>query len=61
MEGRILSAEQALEAAQAAAVDPAVQTDPRALQERLAALESAHREVEQLYARWAELEARVKA
>jgi len=60
MEGRILSAEQALDAAQAAAVDPAVQTDPRALQERLAALEIAHREVEQLYARWADLEARVK-
>ncbi len=58
MEARILAAEQALESAQAAAVDPAVQTDPRALQERLATLESAQAGVERLYARWAELESR---
>ena len=61
MEERILAAEQALETAQAAAVDPAVQSDPRALQERLAALEAAQVQVERLYARWAELEASVKA
>ncbi len=61
MEERILAAEQALETAQTAAVDPAVQSDPRALQERLAALEAAQAQVERLYARWAELEASVKA
>jgi ATP-binding cassette subfamily F protein uup len=56
MEARILIAEGNLETAQAAVEDPAVATDPAALQERCNALEVARREVERLYARWAELE-----
>ena len=56
MEAKILAAEGSLEAAQAAVEDPAVATDPAALQERCNALEAARREVERLYARWAELE-----
>ncbi|HYO13151.1 MAG TPA: ABC-F family ATP-binding cassette domain-containing protein [Thermoanaerobaculia bacterium] len=56
MEEKILEAEDAVAAAQAAVDDPAVATDPAELQARCAALEEARREVERLYARWAELE-----
>ena len=38
--------------------DPAIASDPTALQERYAALEAAQAEVDRLYARWAELEAK---
>jgi ABC transport system ATP-binding/permease protein len=55
-EARILAAEEALAAAREAVEDPAVQTDPAALQQRCVALEAARREVERLYERWAELE-----
>ena len=58
MEQAILDAEGALEAAQRAADDPAIASDPAALQERYAALEAARAEVDRLYARWAELEAK---
>jgi ATP-binding cassette subfamily F protein uup len=58
MEEDILAAEEALAGAQAAVDDPAVATDPVALGERCAALEAARAEVERLYARWAELEAK---
>jgi ATP-binding cassette subfamily F protein uup len=58
MEGQILDAEAALAAAQAAVEDPAVATDPAALQTRCTALETARLEVERLYGRWAELEAK---
>jgi ATP-binding cassette subfamily F protein uup len=41
-----------------AAEDPAIASDPLALETRCAALEAARAEVDRLYARWAELEAR---
>jgi ABC transport system ATP-binding/permease protein len=58
MEAAILDAERAVEAAQRAVESPAIASDPVALQERYAALEAARSEVERLYARWAELEAK---
>ena len=60
IESRILEAEQALQACNMAAADPAVASDHKALSERLAAVAAAAAEVERLYARWAELEAKVK-
>jgi ATP-binding cassette subfamily F protein uup len=56
MEKNVLAAESRLAAAQAAIEDPAVATDPKALQERCNVLEAARKDVERLYARWAELE-----
>jgi ATP-binding cassette subfamily F protein uup len=61
MESRILEAEARLEAAQAAAADPSVASDHQALQARLEQLAAAQVEVERLYARWAELEAKARA
>jgi ATP-binding cassette subfamily F protein uup len=58
MEQAIVDAEAALAAAQRAADDPAIASNPIALQERYAALEAARAEVDRLYARWAELEAK---
>jgi ABC transport system ATP-binding/permease protein len=58
MEDAILAAEETLEARQREAEDPAIASDPTALQERHAALEAARAEVDRLYARWAELEAK---
>ncbi len=60
MEARILEAEARLESCREAMADPAVAADHVALQERLGALARAQDEVDRLYARWAELEARVK-
>jgi ABC transport system ATP-binding/permease protein len=60
MEAKLLEAENRLTAAQAAVEDPAVATDPMALQERCNELEKARQEVERLYGRWAELEAKQK-
>src|SRR6185295_499043 len=60
METKILETEERLAAAQAAVEDPAVATDPKALQERCEELETARQEVERLYARWAELEEKQK-
>jgi ATP-binding cassette subfamily F protein uup len=60
METRILEAEGQLEGCRAAASDPAVASDHVALAERLAALTEAQAAVEQLYGRWAELEAKLK-
>jgi ATP-binding cassette subfamily F protein uup len=60
MEAKLLEAENRLTAAQAAVEDPAVATDPAALQERCNELEKARQEVERLYGRWAELEAKQK-
>jgi ATP-binding cassette subfamily F protein uup len=56
MEAKILAAEEALGAARQAVEDPAVATDSAALHARCVTLEEAQREVERLYARWAELE-----
>ena len=58
MEPAILEAERALETSRRAVDDPAVASDAAALQERYAALEAARVEVERLYARWAELDAK---
>jgi ATP-binding cassette subfamily F protein uup len=61
MESRILEAEACLEACRVAAADPAIAADHKSLHERLEALGAAQSAVEDLYARWAELEAKVKA
>src|SRR5215471_15301015 len=58
MEQSILEAERAVEARQREVDDPAIVSDPTALQQRYAALEAARAEVDRLYARWAELEAK---
>ena len=60
MEGLILEAERQLEACAKAAHDPAVVSDHEVLPERLSALAAAQAEVDRLYARWADLEAKVK-
>jgi ATP-binding cassette subfamily F protein uup len=60
MEGLILAAEGRLEAATRASHDPAVASDHEALRERIGALAAAQSEVDRLYARWAELEGKVK-
>jgi len=57
MEAAIEAAEAERERLRAAAEDPAIVADGRALSERYAALAAADSEVERLYARWAELEA----
>ena len=61
MEARILEAERRLESVQHAAADPAVASDHKALAERLRTLGAAQAAVDELYARWAELEEKVKA
>ena len=58
MEQAILEAETEAEARRRAAEDPAIASDPGALQSRYAALEAARARVDRLYARWAELETR---
>jgi ATP-binding cassette subfamily F protein uup len=58
MEQAILEAEEAAAACQRAIEDPAIASDPAALSERYAALEAARAEVDRLYSRWAELEAK---
>ena len=58
MERAILDAERVVEACRRAAEDPAIASNPLALQERYAALEAARVEVDRLYARWAELDAK---
>ena len=59
MEARILDAERHLEGCRQAAADPAVASDHKALAERLRALAAAQAAVDDLYARWAELEEKV--
>jgi ATP-binding cassette subfamily F protein uup len=58
MEAAILEAERVVEACRRAVEDPAIVSDPAALEQRYAALEAAETAVERLYARWAELEAK---
>ena len=58
MEQAILEAERLVATCQHAVDDPAITSDPMALQERYAALEAARAEVDRLYSRWAELEAK---
>ena len=61
MEERILHAEMARDACHAKVEDPAVATDHLRLQEAYDLLKDAEQEVERLYARWAELEAKHQA
>jgi ABC transport system ATP-binding/permease protein len=61
MESRILEAEARLYKAQAAAADPKVASDHEALQARHTELANAQAEVDRLYARWAELDAKAGA
>jgi ABC transport system ATP-binding/permease protein len=56
MEQKIVQAEDAVAACQAAMGDPTVVSDAAALQARCEALDSAHAHVEKLYARWTQLE-----
>jgi ATP-binding cassette subfamily F protein uup len=56
IEQKIAKAEATVAACQAAANDPAIVADAEALRARYAAIEAAQTIVEQLYARWAELE-----
>ena len=58
MERAILDAETTAEACQEATDDPAIASDPGALQARYAALKAARAEVSRPYARWTELEAK---
>jgi ATP-binding cassette subfamily F protein uup len=58
MEGRVLEAEERLAACRQAAADPTVAADHLALGARIEALSAAQAEVDRLYARWAELEAK---
>jgi ATP-binding cassette subfamily F protein uup len=61
MEKLILEAEQVAAAGREAAADPRVASDHQALADRHASLAVAEAKVELLYARWAELEAKMKA
>jgi len=58
MEERVLAAEALVADEKARTEDPSIATDAVALQERLQALDEAQKEVDRLYERWAELEAR---
>ena len=58
MEPSVLAAEARLVEARRRAEDPAIASDAAALQLRLEELEAARLEVDRLYARWAELEAK---
>jgi len=60
METAVLEAEARLEQARVRAEDPAITTDPTAAGELFVALAAAEREVERLYARWAELESKTR-
>jgi len=61
MEAAIMDAEERRDACREGAHDPAVMSDHQALTERLHALAAAQAEVDELYARWAELEAKGKS
>ncbi len=58
MEASVLAAERRLETAKKRVEDPSVAADANALQQRYAELSAAQAEVDRLYARWAELEAK---
>jgi ATP-binding cassette subfamily F protein uup len=60
MEETVLAAEEQLAIAKSRADDPSVAADANALQERFSQLAAAQAEVDRLYARWAELEEKVK-
>jgi ATP-binding cassette subfamily F protein uup len=54
----VLDAEARLTEARRRAEDPSIATDAALLQESLSALQERQAEVDRLYARWAELEAK---
>jgi ABC transport system ATP-binding/permease protein len=56
IEERVAAAEEKLELKRTAAADPAISSDAPSLMNAHAELEEAQREVDELYARWAELE-----
>ena len=58
MEETVVAAEARLEEAKVRAEDPSIAADADALQQRFAELAAAQGDVERLYARWAELEAK---
>ena len=58
IEAKILEAEQRVAACQAAANDPSIASSAADLQERHTELQTAQADVERLYARWAELDAK---
>jgi ABC transport system ATP-binding/permease protein len=60
MEATLVAAEQRLERARKQAEDPAVASDAAALQRRFSELAAAQHELDRLFARWAELEAKVR-
>lgn len=60
MEAQILEAEEKLALAQAHTQDPGISANAAKLQEACMAAETAQTEVDRLYARWAELEAKLK-
>jgi ATP-binding cassette subfamily F protein uup len=60
MEATLLTAERQLEEATTRAHDPSIAADAAALQQRFEELNAAQAEVDRLYARWAELEAKAK-
>jgi ATP-binding cassette subfamily F protein uup len=59
MEERVLTAEARVAEARVGTEDPSIATDAAALQERLQALDEAQGELDRLYERWAELEAKL--
>ena len=61
IEERILAAEAELATCHARLEDPAIVTDHVQLQKAVDALKDAEQQVERLYTRWAELEAKLKA
>jgi len=60
MEANILNAEAALAAAQTNTQDPTIASSAMQLQEACKAVDAAQAQVDKLYARWAELEAKLK-
>jgi len=59
METNVLAAEERLAEAKTRAEDPSIASDANALQQRYADLDAAQAEVDRLYGRWAELEAKL--
>ncbi len=60
LEAAVLAAESQVARARRLAEDPSIATDAGTLQQRHAELDGLQREVDRLYARWAELEAKMK-
>jgi len=60
MEEAILAAEEVVEARRRAAEDPAIASDAAELQQRYGAFEAAKAELDRLYARWAELDEKLR-